>query len=121
MGATIANFRAYFPEFNSEGDASIQLFLDLAAEQVNESAWGSGTLLVGGQCYLAAHMLALKRRGESGSGGAVISSKVGDLQRTYADVSAQGGSSSDVYKSTPYGATFLIMRRQVLVTPMVTC
>lgn len=54
--ATLAAFRATFPEFARVDDAQIQAFLDMAATSVPEDPWfeyqGEGHI------YLTAHLLA---------------------------------------------------------------
>lgn len=108
-------FKALFPELSAESDARITIMIGIATLSVSPSAWG--TLADPATAYLTAHMLALAKRGVGGASGPVTSSKVGELSRGYADLTALLKSE---LAATVYGAEYLRMRRQILVTPMVT-
>ena len=124
MEATAENIKALFPEFGSVTDQRIENFVEIARLSVSEKAWGSsyGT----GLSYLTAHLL--KRAGVGGGvqggtsqAGVVTSEKVGELQRSYALPNFSGGSAEDsLLATTSYGMEYLRLRRQLLVTPMVT-
>lgn len=106
MEASIANFRALFPEFKDPpyDDAKVQFYLDLAAEI--HSCSDTVTL------YLAAHMAALDAVDGVGDEntdledintageGFGTQQKVGDLSVTYA--APESGSDADLSR-TPYG------------------
>ncbi len=109
--------KSLFPEFSSENDSRVELFIGIAASQIGSDAWG--TLTDPATAYLAAHSLAMANRLGSGAAGPVTAEKVGDLSRNYGDLSSKLDSVE--LSSTPYGLEYLRMRRQVLVTPMVTC
>jgi hypothetical protein len=117
LSATASYFKSLFPALASNSDARVSLFLGIASESVSSSVWGG--LADPATAYLAAHMIAMAdKAGASGAAGPVTSSRVGDLARSYADLS----SSLDAeLASTAYGVEYLRMRRQILVTPMVTC
>lgn len=124
MEATAENIKALFPEFSSVSDQRIENFIEIAKLSVAEKVWGSsfGT----GVSYLTAHLL--KRAGVGGgvqggssNPGVVSSEKVGELQRSYALPNFSGGSAEDaLLATTSYGMEYLRLRRQILVTPMVT-
>lgn len=103
------------PEFT--GDAAIAQMLAWASQRIDAEAWGD--LYEQGCIYLAAHLLALKARGASGSGGAgpVVSEKAGELQVNYGAVVGVLGNDA-VYATTAYGVQFLALRRQVPAHPM---
>jgi hypothetical protein len=111
---TPADIKALFPEFASESDLRIQLFLDQAAFSVNASVWGNKADFA--IQYLTGHLLTVANRGGSGAAGPVTSEKVGDLQRSYANnVSAV----AHELGSTGYGMEFLRLRRSLYITPRV--
>ena len=124
MEATAENIKSLFPEFSAVSDQRIDNFVEIAKLSVAEKVWGSsfGT----GVSYLTAHLL--KRAGVGGgvqggtsNPGTVSSEKVGELQRSYALPNFSGGSAEDgLLSTTSYGIEYLRLRRQVLVTPMVT-
>ena len=116
--------KALFPEFSAVNDVRIQALLDIANLSVSQKVWGSA--YAPGMAYLVAHLLkrsgaATGVSGGSSNAGTVSSEKVGELQRSY---SAPGGSSSSgedsLLSTTSYGMEYLRLRRQLLVTPMVT-
>lgn len=114
MIPSVVDFQTFFPGLCADA-ARIQLFLDLAVAQVPEGVWGSVTKQA--RLYLAGHMLIMADRAAKGISGAITSSKVGDLARTYA-APATGG--SEELKQTGFGLEFLRLRRTVAITPMVT-
>ena len=124
MEATAENIKDLFPEFSAVSDTRIENFIEIASLSLSEKVWGSsyGT----GLSYLTAHLL--KRAGAGGgvqggssNPGVVTSEKVGELQRSYALPNFSGGSAEDsLLATTSYGAEYLRLRRQILVTPMVT-
>lgn len=124
MEATAENIKAIFPEFNAVANPRIESFIEIAKLSVAEKVWGNSYGV--GVSYLVAHLL--KRAGASSgviggssNAGAVTSEKVGELQRSYALPNFSGGSAEDsLLATTSYGMEFLRLRRQILVTPMVT-
>lgn len=111
---TPTEFRDLFPEFASQSDSRINLFLDQASLSINLGVWPPAKADVA-RAYLAAHLLATVGRGGTGPSGPVTSERVGDLARTYA-APAGGGSP---YSSTAYGQEFERLRRSVLCSPRV--
>lgn len=124
MEATPENIKSIFPEFAAVSDSRIENFIEIASLSLSEKIWGSsyGT----GLSYLTAHLI--KRAGVGGgvqggssNPGVVSSEKVGELQRSYALPNFQGSSAEDsLLGTTSYGIEYLRLRRQILVTPMVT-
>lgn len=124
MDATLANFRALFPEFAPVTDPRAQLFLDLAAEELSAPAWG----VKYGEAALtfAAHLLSLSEtRGASATSsasGAVLVPQAGAIQSATAEnltvafaASVRGKSANEEWLSqTPFGQAFAALRRRVL-------
>lgn len=110
MTITVSDFKVRFPEFATQDDARIQMFLDDAYLLLNECYWGDHYEL--GIYYRTAHYLssAIKTEASGGSGGGgggpVSSKSVDGSSVSYATYSP---SSSDdaFYSSTPYGVTYL--------------
>ena len=97
--ATIALFRAQFPEFNSVSDPSIAMAIGLARLEMSTLVWGPEgvvgqpmTKFDSGCNYLAAHKLAMTAMGQNSK--AVIKNATG-------------------YHRTTYGGEFLLMQRGV--------
>lgn len=93
----VTTFQSIFPQFASEGSTRVQFFLNLAANEMDQTAWGA--LFDAGQGYLAAHLLSVANMSASG---AVSSRKTDELQISYR---APGGDSA--LSLTPYGAQYL--------------
>lgn len=113
---TPSAFKTRFPEFASESDDRVQMFLDDATIFVNERVWGTRCDL--GVAYLAAHLLAINNRGSGGASGPVTSEKVGDLQRSYAAPTASN--LDPTYASTTYGMEYVRIRKTIFTSPIVT-
>ena len=116
--------KALFPEFSAVNDVRIQALLDIANLSVSQKVWGSA--YAPGMAYLVAHLLkrsgaAIGVSGGSSNAGTVSSEKVGELPRSYSAPGGSGSSGEDAFLSTTsYGMEYLRLRRQLLVTPMVT-
>lgn len=116
--------KALFPEFSAVNDTRIQALLDIANLSVSQKVWGSA--FAPGMAYLVAHLLkrsgvAAGVSGGNSNAGTISSEKVGELQRSYAAPAMSGSSSDDALLSTTsYGMEYLRLRRQLIVTPMVT-
>ena len=108
--------KALFPEFATEDDVRVEMFISIATQSVSPAVFLG--LTDPATAYLAAHYLAMSKRGSIGASGAVTSSSVGDLARSYASPDA---SLDAELSGTPYGIQYLWFRRQILITPMVTC
>lgn len=118
MSVSASSIKALFPEFGAETDGRIELFITFAENSISAAVWG--TLTDQAVSYLAAHMLARANAGGA-AGGPVVSEKVGDLARSYGQV---GGKTSDYLGElglTSYGIEYARLRRQIPVTPMLTC
>jgi hypothetical protein len=111
-----AYVKELFPEFGSEQDSRVNLFISIAALSVDSSVWDTLTDPATG--YLTAHLLAMSKRGASGGSGPVTSEKVGDLARGYGQLSILG---SEELASTAYGIEFLRLRRMLVTSPLVVC
>ena len=61
--ATLAEFRASFPEFARAADSQVEAFLARALVSVPATTWG--VYQDEGQMYLAAHLLALSPYGQN--------------------------------------------------------
>lgn len=117
------------PEFafmldGSNESEEIDNIIELAQEFVNADFWGEskGSKAIS---LLTAHFLSelgFSEDASSGSvAGAVTSEKVGDLERKYEPVNLTKGSVSDqLYNTTKYGRQFLLLRRTLYISPMVT-
>lgn len=124
LAADPSYVKALFPEFSTVSDVRIQALIDIANLSVNQKVWGSS--YAPGIAYLVAHLLkrsgaAAGVSGGSSQAGTVSSEKVGELQRSYATPSVSSASAEDaLLATTSYGIEYLRLRRQILVTPMVT-
>lgn len=123
MEANAATIKALFPEFSSVSDLRIEKFVEVAKLSVNEKSWKESYGV--GVSYLTAHLL--KRAGSGGgvqggssNAGVIASEKVGELQRTYAQPNVSGSGNDAILATTSYGVEYLRLRRQLLITPMVT-
>jgi hypothetical protein len=99
------------PEYAS--DARGDTFLELAALQMNATAWGARYPM--GAAYLAAHMLTLAdedaEAGDGATAGAVTGKGAGDLSISYGGPSGGSVSATDaLYMTTKYGREFLRLR-----------
>lgn len=130
MDVTVADIIAIAPEFKefsetTEGEVQIETIIDVAETMVCESRWGEKKAKLAVQ-YLTAHILTDTGVGQEGGSssnlsGPVTSERVGDLSRTYGTVNISNGSSSDaLYLTTKYGRMFLMLKKSVSTTPMVT-
>jgi hypothetical protein len=113
MSVTVADIQGMpSGEFASLGASVIQPFIDEAERIVGRDVWGE--LADDGVRYLAAHLLAVVRRGSSAPMGPVISETAGPVSRSYAApsvVSTQG------YNSTLYGQRFQQLVGMLGLTP----
>lgn len=103
---TIAEFKTYFPEFDTATDAQIQRALDISLATTSEAILGSNYEL--GLKYLTAHFLTISVKQFSGNSGNTqnISSKsVDGVSLSYQD----GQPNDSLYgslNSTSYGQMF---------------
>lgn len=113
MTVTVASFKVRFPEFSSESDTRIQLFLDDAVVVLNEAYWGVKYDL--GLNYYTAHSLALANKatasggsGSSGGGGAISSRSVDGTSVSYATMTPNSGTEA-YYSQTSYGREYWML------------
>jgi len=111
MSVTAAEFVERFPEFADKDDARIEFFIDDAAVELSESAWGDRYYLA--QSYLAAHKLALASETESGNsfGLSGIASGSADGISTSFQTPADITATSAYWMATSYGREFLRLKR----------
>ena len=82
MSVTPADFKVRFPEFASEADARIQVFIDDATATVNPCCPNVDLMI----CYLTAHLLTLANATAGGSTDTIkplASESVGDVSRSF--------------------------------------
>jgi hypothetical protein len=119
----IANVAPEFAALVESSDETVEIFIDHAKNFVNESVWGEkkGKL---GVIYMACHLMKEMGHGEGGvsdGAGAVTQERVGDLSKSYGDVSSSLKSDSEkLLATTKYGKMFLMTRKTCVFTPMVT-
>lgn len=109
---TPSTFKVRFPEFVSEEDARIQLFLDDAELILNSTYWGDKLDL--GTAYFTAHSLAVANRmaegGSAGTTGPVSARAVDGVSVTYGSSAPVAGSQGEAYYlSTSYGQKYLAL------------
>lgn len=101
-------------EFSSLSESAISPFMLESEREVNESVFGDR--YDDALKYLAAHLLAVGRKGSEGASGAVVSETVGPISRSYG---AAAITSSDALDSTAYGRRYAEIRRQCAGGPQV--
>lgn len=124
MTPDLATFRALFPEFAEISDATVTLYVDDGALQLDQGAWG---LCYGkASLYYAAHELALAQArsasAQEGSGGEVIIPQAGVLASgseegisfAFAQSSTPKSATQEWLSQTPYGQAYMALQRQCL-------
>lgn len=114
---SVATFKARFPEFASVEDATVQVFMDEAIMEVNDT-WIE-EYRTPGVLHLTAHLLAsqglgVSTPGDSGASvtGGVKRRTVGDVTTEFNGISSGGGSGLvGTYSTTRYGQRYLEMKR----------
>ena len=113
MAITPASFKARFPEFASVSDARVQVFIDDAELELNETCWGD--LYNKGLSYLTAHFLSLgegSSNGDANPQNVLTSRSVGDVSVGFQAASTL--STDEAYfGSTVYGQEYWRMLMQV--------
>lgn len=110
---TPAQFRTRFPEFASESDDRINMFISDAMRMVDTS-WFEGDYQIA-ILLLAGHYLATSRPGMDGTGAIIQSESFGgEISKSYA-VDKDAGS----FGGTSYGRRFMEMARRNHPTPFV--
>lgn len=111
-----SEFKTLFPEFSTEADARVQLFIDRAAPHFDIGRWGD--LYSDGVAYFAAHELTLANAQAAQGGGVkalandVVAKKVGDVSVTK-DAALLAKQADNPFYRTLYGQKYLYLRRQV--------
>lgn len=118
MAVTPTTFKTRYPEFETEDDARVQIFIDDATLLSSSSFWGALYDLA--VTYLAAHYLSIARKSEEDDGDAkaagVIREKIDVLEVAYSDALIKEAANNP-YKGTPYGQEYLsLLRRRPTVT-----
>jgi len=107
--ATVAGFKALFPQFSAQADAEIEAWFDQAPTRFTASRFGlQWTMAV--YCYTAHNLVlfnpdAIDMSEQGVATGPVTARKVGDLSRSYgASIDmARVPASMMEFTSTPYG------------------
>lgn len=107
---TAAQVKAYAPEMVAQSDPRVELFIGYAGDWVSETQFERKyTQAI---ILMTCHLLTMA--GRSGTGGAVVSEKVGDLSVNYA-----AASPDDTLAATSYGQLFQQLKRTIKKTPLV--
>lgn len=108
MAVTPADLKAIAPELASETDPRLQLFIDLATDSVNLTAFG--TRADKAVALLAAHFTTMANR--EGAGGSVSSESLGDWSRSYSTANTRDSE----LNSTAYGQLFITLMKSLGMT-----
>tara|TARA_R110002012_G_scaffold271932_2_gene457264 strand:- start:1639 stop:1974 length:336 start_codon:yes stop_codon:yes gene_type:complete len=108
MSVSYSDFKDRFPELASTDEAFFSQAKASALLSVNSTTWG--VKADEGVKLMTAHIVTLS--GRKGAAGAIVSEKVGDLQRSY----AKTGDGS--LQSTSYGQEFERIMHSLIVTPI---
>ena len=103
---TIAEFKEYFPEFNSTDDTQIQRALDIALATTSQSVLGSNFEL--GLKYLTAHFVTINSKQFSGNGSdtrSILSKSVDGVSITY-EASVDSDILNGMLDTTSYGQMY---------------
>jgi len=115
VSVTADQIQAFAPEFAATPDAQIDLYLALAADFVDVSAFGAtaATALTLWVC----HALTVTTGGEAGAAGsAQASRKVGDVSVTYASGQSQATGTPAWLQGSSYGRMYLQLARRFVGT-----
>lgn len=125
---TAADILIIAPEFIDVPVSTVDRFIEMASNQINELAWGQKAKY--GAIYLAAHLMTLNGLGVTGEAygngtdGARVSMKtVGQVSvqyqpRDYGTIAAMGGDA--LLGSTRYGVEFARLKKQGAFGALVT-
>jgi hypothetical protein len=100
------------PEFANEDQALLERFIDYATPSVSSKRFKPEVIYQQAVALYAAHLLTLRARG--GKSGPVSSIREGDLSISYEAL--QGQDNTELYQ-TVYGAQFVQLRRQNIMSP----
>jgi len=113
---TPSEFKTQFPEFATETDARVQIFIDRAMPHFDVERWDD--LYQDGVAYYVAHEMTLSNV-QTAQGGSVqaltndnTTKRVGDVQVTK-DAGLLAKQSDNPFYRTLYGQKYLYLRRQV--------
>lgn len=113
---TPTEFKTQFPEFSTETDARVQLFIDRSAPHFDVARWDD--LYTDGVANFVAHELALANA-QTAQGGGVramtndnLTKKVGDVSVTK-DTALLNKQADNPFYRTLYGQKYLYLRKQV--------
>jgi len=111
--ATLAEFRAQFPEFDAPvlTDAQVELILECTCHMINLECWGKKALC--GHLYLAAHFAATQLGEEAGP---LTGKTIGRISESFS--SSFTNMSGDVWRTTKYGRMYWAQYRTLLKTPI---
>jgi len=117
MSDSIDTLEAVAPQYVSEPEKAKEIFLEMAAQQMNPQAWGQ--LYEQGAAYLAAHLLTVRDRGEQaaqhgGAAGAPTDVSEGDQSISYSGGGENASTlNEEALSTTQYGERFLQLRGQL--------
>lgn len=115
---TVEYFLTLFEEFKRIAQPKIKVYIGIATGRVPTSVWGANTQYA--TALLTAHMLTLQGKGGGGeAGGPLTQESVGDLSRSFATI-FQPGAGDAPYMTTRYGVEFIELRRETIVSAMVS-
>lgn len=125
--ATVVQFKILFPEFDAVPDATIQVYLDIASDELSTTQWG--TCLNKAILYLSAHELALSQNRRANSNlttsglvvtssgaGAITSASAGGISAGFGSTATmtQGSDRNTYLLKTEYGQMYLSLKRECL-------
>ena len=114
---TPADIKVRFPEFATETDARIQIFIDDATSRVNTKCSNSDQMI----SYLTAHLLTVANQTTIGVTAPILpiaSESVGDVSRSYGDTASKS-SNDNFYTGTAYGMQYLDLRKNCIGHPLI--
>lgn len=130
--ATVVQFKILFPEFDSVSDAIIQIYLDIATDELSISQWGE--CLNKAILYLSAHELALSQNRQANSNvtssglvvtssgsAAITSASTGGISASFGSTAtmSQGSDRNTYLLKTEYGQMYLSLKRECLAVGVV--
>ena len=110
-------------EFADINPNVIEFYIESARDYVNEGRWGEKKAKRG-IMLMAMHLMSTAGLGTNAipaDRGAVISESVGGISTTYANNTSTASTTDDQWLlTTTYGAQFLMLKKTVVKTPLVT-
>lgn len=113
-------FFELFDEFKCVPPAKVNAFITIATRRVSACAWGENATYA--TALLTAHMIASTGGiggSGGGAGGALTSESVGEISRSFGTIGSPDSSDAE-YLTTRYGAEYVALRNQTIVTGFVT-